>query len=339
MDINLQSAISKGRLPANVPLTNISVAYMQEQKNSALEFFPEVKVKLSTGYYYKFNKEDLLRDDVWDKPILGAVDPTIVGYETDNYKCKPKQIIMGLDEIIQSDLLRTGAPGMMDIYKEKAKVIAQKIFIHRNKEFARNYFNENAWGTTLEGGADGAADFIQFDNASSTPIEFFDQLKIDMRRNTGKTPNKLGLGIKAFTDLKNHPQIKERVIYGGSTPNPALVTEKALAEILGIEKLVVFDAIWNSADLGAEENTQYICDETSALLVYAAPSPSIDTATAGYTFAWDMGLGSHLPIVTWEGPKPTYSNYIGGMMSFDMQKVCDDLGVFLKSAVAPSEKN
>lgn len=337
MNIDLSTAISKGRMPANIPLTNISVAYLQQMKNSALEFFPEVKVPLSTGYYYRFSKEDLLRDDVRDKPILGAVDPTIVGYDTDTYKCKPKQIIMGLDEIIQSDLLRTGAPGMMDIKKQRAKVIAEKIFIHRNKEFAKNFFNEGAWDETLTGGADGAADFIQFDNASSTPIEFFDQLKINMRRTTGKTPNKLGLGIKAFTDLKNHPQIKERVVYGGSTPNPAIVTEEALAQILGIEKIVVFDAIWNSADLGAEENTNFICDETSALLVYATASPAIDTATAGYTFAWDMGLGSHMPIVTWEGPKPTYSEYIGGMMSFCMKPVCKDLGVFLKNAVAPTE--
>ena len=80
---------------------------------------------------------------------------------------------------------------------------------------------------------------------------------------------------------------------------------------------------------------EFICDENSMLLCYATNTPSVDEATAGYTFTWDMGLGSSLPIMEWDGDDFTYSKYIGGMMSWDMKKVCDDLGVFFKNAVTP----
>ena len=94
--------IRKGKTPINVPLTSISTAYFQGKSGGATSFFPEVPVQLSRASYYQFSKADLLRDNVSPKPILGKVDPTVIGYETDDYKCVPEQIILGYDDIIQS---------------------------------------------------------------------------------------------------------------------------------------------------------------------------------------------------------------------------------------------
>ena len=96
--------IRKGKTPINVPLTNISTAYFQSKSGGATSFFPEIPVTLSRAAYYKFSKEDLLRDNVRPKPILGKVDPTVFSYDTDDYKCTPDQIIVGYDNIIQSDI-------------------------------------------------------------------------------------------------------------------------------------------------------------------------------------------------------------------------------------------
>lgn len=328
--------IRKSRTPINVPLTNISTAYFQRKSDGALNFFPRVPVSLSSSFYYKFDKASLLRDDVLPKPILGKVAPTVVAADTDNYKCSPDQIILGFDEINQSDILRTGAPGIMDLRKNKSKIIAEKIYIHQNRLFARNYFNESVWNNTLKGGSTvgSGVDFVQFDNDTSDPVGVIRKAITDMKRSTGRTPNKLGMGQRVFDVLCENTAIKERVIYGGSTINPALVNENVLAQVFGVEKLVVFDSIWNSSDLGETENMEFICDENSMLLVYATDAPAIDEPSAGYTFTWDMGIGSELPIVEWEGEDFTYSRYIGGMMSYDMRIVCNDLGVFFKDAVS-----
>ena len=91
--------IRKGKTPINVPLTSISTAYFQGKSGGATSFFPEVPVQLSRASYYQFSKADLLRDNVSPKPILGKVDPTVIGYETDDYKCVPEQIILGSNQM------------------------------------------------------------------------------------------------------------------------------------------------------------------------------------------------------------------------------------------------
>ena len=330
--------IRKGKTPINVPLTSISTAYFQGKSGGATSFFPEVPVQLSRASYYQFSKADLLRDNVSPKPILGKVDPTVIGYETDDYKCVPEQIILGYDDIIQSDVARMGAKGIMQLRQNKARVIAEQIFIHQNKVFAQKYFKKGVWGADLTGGvsvSSGSTDFVSFDNDNSDPIKFISDCITAMKKSTGRKPNKLGLGQRVFDALINHPDIMNRVIYGGNTASPAMVTTKSLAAILGVDEGVVFDAIWNSANLGEEENTDFICDENAMLLAYATPTPMIDEATAGYTFRWDMGTGNILPIIEWEGDKGTYSHYIGGMISQDMKVVCKDLGIYFQNAVTP----
>ena len=258
--------IRKGKTPINVPLTSISTAYFQGKSGGATSFFPEVPVQLSRASYYQFSKADLLRDNVSPKPILGKVDPTVIGYETDDYKCVPEQIILGYDDIIQSDVARMGAKGIMQLRQNKARVIAEQIFIHQNKVFAQKYFKKGVWGADLTGGvsvSSGSTDFVSFDNDNSNPIKFISDCITAMKKATGRKPNKLGLGQRVFDALINHPDIMNRVIYGGNTASPAMVTTKSLAAILGVDEVVVFDAIWNSANLGEEENTGFICDENA----------------------------------------------------------------------------
>ena len=330
--------IMKARTPISAPLTSISVAYMQSLTGGATSFFPQVPVDISTGTYYIFNKDDLLRDDVQRKPILGKVDPTVISGDTDTYSCYPDQIIVGYDEIIQSDYLRLGAKGMLNVRQSKARIITNKIFIHRNRDFAKNFFKSGVWGTDLMGGdntSSSGVDFVSFDNANSDPIRMITDAITNMKRSTGRKPNKLGMGQRVFDALTRNQSIMSRIVYGGTSANPAIITERTLAALFGVEEIVVFDSIWNSSDLGAQENMEFICDENSMLLVYATKTPAIDEATAGYTFSWTMGLGTTLPVIEWDGEEGTYSHYIGGMVSEAQKVVCPDLGVFFKNAVTP----
>lgn len=90
-----------------------------------------------------------------------------------------------------------------------------------------------------------------------------------MNQQTGRMPNRLGLGINVFNALKVHPGILERVKYGGSTANPASVTENVLAQLFGVEKIVVLKSIMNNAGMGEDENMQYIGDPDAFLLAYS----------------------------------------------------------------------
>lgn len=336
----VQNRILKRRTPVNAALTNISTAYFQNLTGGATAFFPEVPVDVSTDIYYKFSKEDLLRDDVQRKPMLGKVDATVIGYDTDTYRCEPDQVILGYDDLYQSDLERKGAKGILRLRQNKSRIIAEKIFIHQNKDFAKGFFRKGVWGKDLIGGASASTsgvDFVSFDNSNSDPIGYITDCITSMKKSTGRIPNKLGLGQRVFDALIKHPDIMNRIIYGGTADNPATVTTKALATILGVDEVIVFDAIWNSANLGEEANMGFVCDENAMLLAYATNTPMIDEATAGYTFRWDMGTESTLPIIEWEGEEGTYSHYIGGMVSQDMKVICKDLGMYFSNAVTPKE--
>lgn len=84
---------------------------MNTQDTKAL--FPTCPVSLSSDNYYEFSKEDLLRDNWSRKPAYGKVDPTVVGESMKPYVCQVDQMIMGIDQIRQTDLSRRQGPTTM----------------------------------------------------------------------------------------------------------------------------------------------------------------------------------------------------------------------------------
>lgn len=144
----------------------------------------------------------------------------------------------------------------------------------------------------------------------------------------------MAIGVNVFNALKKHPAILERVKYGGSTANPATVTENVLAQLFGIERLSVQRSIMNKAGLGQKAKMEYIGDPNAILLAYATDTPSIEEPSAGYIFTWDMlGNGNILPVLNYLGENGTHSEFIEGLMATDMKKTADDLAVYLADAV------
>lgn len=333
----IQAEIAKGAFRPHTALSNMALAYYQNAANYfAKAIFPICPVDLSSDNYYKFSKEDLLRDDWQRKPAYGKVQPAVLSESTDTYNCKVDQMIMGIDQIRQTDLQRRQGPSIRDPRQQRTKAIAEKANIHQDVLFANDFFKAGVWNDEWEGVASSVSgkQFIKFSDDNSEPIKFIDQRKTDMQKSTGRTPNRLALGANVFNALKEHPAILERVKYGCSTANPASVTEKVLAELFGVEKLVVLQSIQNKAAYGEAGNMGFIGDPDAFLLAYATNSPAVDEPSAGYIFTWDMlGNGQMLPILNYDGEPGTHSEYVEGLMACDMKKTADDLAMFFKSAV------
>lgn len=316
----------------------MALAYYQADGNYfAKSMFPVCPVNLSSDNYYVFDKEDLLRDSWQRKPAYGKVSPTVVSEHTETYNCKVDQMIMGIDQIRQTDLTRRQGPSVMQPKQQRTKTIAEQANIHQDRLFAENYFKAGVWANEKAGvdsTAPASGQFIKFSNANSDPIAFVDAEKTEMNQQTGRMPNRLGLGINVFNKLKIHPAILERVKYGGSTANPASVTANVLAQLFGVEKVVVLKSIMNKAETGAGEDMQYIGDPDAFLLAYATNAPSIEEPSAGYIFSWDMlGNGQILPILNYLGEQGTHTEYIEGLMAADMKITSADLGRFYREVV------
>ncbi len=341
MSINtasLNAQIAKGAFRPHTALTNMALAYYQNASNYfAKGIFPICPVPLSSDNYYIFNKEDLLRDSWQKKPAYGQVMPTPVSESTGTYNCQVDQMIMGIDLIRQTDLDRRQGPAIADPRAQRTKTIAEQANIHQDRIFAENFFKTGVWNNELSGVDTTTASgnqFIKFSNDNSDPIKLIADQKLAIHEQTGRTPNRLALGANVFNALTQHGGILERVKYSGSTANPALVTKNVLAQLFGVDEIVVLMSVYNQAKQGADADMTFIGDPNAMLLAYATDTPSVDEPSAGYIFTWDMlADGQILPIRQYQGPEATHSEYIEGLMAYDIKKTADDLAVFFKDVV------
>lgn len=335
---SIQADIAKGVFRPHTALSNMALAYYQsDTKAFAKTIFPICPVDLSSDNYYIFSKEDLLRDNWHRKPAYGKVDTAVLSEHTENYACQVDQMIMGIDRIRQTDLTRRRGPATKDPRTQRTKTLASQANIHQDVIFASKFFKAGVWGHE-EKGVDTtnptSGQFIKFSNGNSDPVAIIDNRKTVMEQSTGRMPNRIALGVNVFNALKIHPAILERVKYGGSTANPAMVTENVLAQLFGIEKLTVQRSIMNKAELGQTANMQYIGDPNGFLLAYATDTPSIEEPSAGYIFTWDMlGDGNIMPILNYDGESGTHSEFVEGLMAADMKKTADDLAMYFMEAV------
>lgn len=336
---SIQADIAKGAFRPHTALSNMALSYYQsDAKAFAKTIFPICPVSLSSDNYYVFDKEDLLRDNWHRKPAYGKVDPAVLSEHTDSYACTVDQMIMGIDRIRQTDITRRqGSSVARDPRAQRTRALAGQANIHQDNIFAQHFFKSGVWTnefTGVDSTTTTGAQFIKFTNGNSDPVALIDAKATEMEQKTGRRPNRLALGVNVYNALKLHEGILERVKYGGTTANPAMITANVLSQLFDMERLTVQRSIINRAELGQAANMQFIGDPNGFLLAYATDTPSIDEPSAGYIFTWDMlGDGNIMPILNYDGEGGTHSEFIEGLMATDMKKTADDLGMFFKDVV------
>jgi hypothetical protein len=138
-------------------------------------------------------------------------------------------------------------------------------------------------------------------------------------------------GSRVWEALQDHPEFIERIKYS----QRGIVTEDLVAAVLGIPKVLVAGAIENTAVEGATDAFSFILGK-HALLCYAAPAPSIQVPSAGYTFSWSdfFGAGSSGQRVKRFRMEHLESDRVEVEMAYDQKLVASDLGIFFESVVS-----
>ena len=337
---NVAADIQKGVFKPHIYLTNVCLAYFQNLSGFvARKVFPIVPVPVSSAHYYEFDKGDLARDNVSRKPEFGHVAPGIYGKRENFYHCEVDQVITGVDQISTLDFQRTSAPAIIDPRRSKVRWVAEQMNIHLDRKWSAKYFNPQSWTHVYTGAgssaAIGASHFYYFDNENSDPVIFVSQLRNRMLLAGLRKPNKMVLGANAYVALTVNPSILERIKYQGSEANPANVTANVLAQLFGLDEVVVAESVYNAAPYGASDDMRFICNPDDALLTYTTNAPSIDEPSAGYTFTWDMlGNGQYTAVQQYLGEQSTHTEFIEGLLCTDPEITSKDLGVFLKGTVS-----
>ena len=244
---DVAASIQKGVFKPHIYLTNVCLSYFQNAAGYvARKVFPIVPVPISSAHFYEFDKGDLARDNVARKPEFGRVSPGIYGKREKFYHCEVDQVITGIDQISTLDFQRTNAPAVIDPRRVKVRWVAEQMNIHLDRVWAGKYFNPASWTHVYTGvntGTPGDSQFWCFDSANSDPVTFFSRLRNRMILSGLREPNKMVLGANAFVALTNNPSILERIKYQGSEANPANVTENVLAQLFGLDEIVVAKSV------------------------------------------------------------------------------------------------
>jgi len=311
-------------------LTNISVAYMQRAENFiADKVFPIVPVDKQSDKYFKYTKNDWLRDEAQVR--ADGTESVGSGYNitTETYYADVYAIHKDV-----GDQTRANADAPINVDREAAEFVTHRLLLRRELQFVSDYMTAGVWGTTATGVASGAStgQFVQWDNyTDSDPIDDIEEAKADILSVTGMQANTLVLGYDVFRSLKHHPDLVDRIKYTSSQT----ITEDMLARMFDIDRVLVSKAIRATNAEGATEGYSFATGKT-ALLAHVAPNPGLLTPSAGYHFQWtgvSQGLGATVGTSSFrlESLKATR---IESEIAFDNKVVGADLGYFWTSAVA-----
>jgi hypothetical protein len=307
----------------NAPLTNVSVAYMQQDENFiATKVFPVVPVDHRSDLFYTFAKNDWLRDEAQPRADASESAGSGYGVSTDSYSCD----VFALHKDVGDQAKANADPGI-DLDRGAAQFVAKKLLLRQEIQWVTDVFKTGVWGTDV-------TPTTLWNDDSSDPINDVDAGKEQILSVTGYEPNTLVLGYQVYRQLKRQPDIVDRLKYTQGITGRT-VTPQLLAAMFDVERVLVAKAIKATNKEGEAAAYSFVFGK-HAWLGYVAPNPSPMEPSAGYTFSWrgvSDGMGADVGTVRIPMPLKRATR-IESQTAFDNKVVASDLGYFFNGAVA-----
>lgn len=277
----------------NALLSQVSIAYMNmDDAYVADKVFPFIYHDKQTDIYLKYGRGSFLTD-----PGNAMIRAPGTNAGTTGYTVDTTSTFYALNFAIAHEIpdeLRGNRDRIFDLDRDGTMLVTQAQSIRRERAFAADFMKTGVW-TGSSTGSDITVSAQWSDYGASTPIT---DIRTEMRailQNTGRNPNKLVLGKAVWDVLVDHPDFIERVKGGATTTQPAKVMRELFAQILGIDEVLVSEAIYNTAHENLTVSTSFVFGK-HALLLYSPPNPGTMIPAAGYTFVWEtMVNGRNAP--------------------------------------------
>lgn len=290
-------------------LTNIGLNFLPKlDQFIGPQIFPSVPVASPVGIYNVWNMGDFLRRN--GKEIANYEAVPLGGFSTGQQTYNVKNWGVGTP-YTNRDLANARRGGMSDQAFKNGKarwVTTQGVL---EKEFRVKTLIETTanWSTTIAGvvSAPSGVQFIQWDQAASTPIDDVLLWKRKMRMLTGYTPNSMVIPETVMLALMKNSQIQARVNIGwtgAGMDKPVQISYEHIKNLFGLDNLWVPLGVYNSAAEGQPDVIVDIWAQKQMWLGYVSKTVSIDEPSAGYDFSWTGDTSEGIPGgLTGEGPQ------------------------------------
>jgi hypothetical protein len=330
-------AVQPSRADVHVdrPLTNISIAFMQNPAYFiADQVFPNIPVSKQSDRYFTYDRGMFNRSQMQMRaPSAESAGITYSIDSTPNYFAETFALHRDIP-----DQVRANADSPINLDREATELLSMQALLKREVTWAAAYFTTSKWTgdqTGVDSASPGANQFGQFNRADSNPIEVIRASATTIHERTGFRPNTLVMGRRVYDTLLDHPDIIGRINAGQTPGGPAMTLRRNLAALFEVDRVLVMDAIQNTAAEG-DTNVHAFIGGKSMLLVYSAPNPGIMVPSGGYTFSWTglLGSGAMGNRISRFRMEHFKSDRVEIEQSYVQKLVAADLGVFFATAVA-----
>ena len=291
-----------GDVHVNQPLTNLSVAFMQDPEMAgyvAMEAFPLVPVGNKSNAYFVYDRASHTRNVA--APRAPGTESAGTGYKvgTDEYNAEVYALHSDIDDQVRANSDRP----QLNPDRDATWTVTEQMQINCEINWASDHFVTAVWDAEVAGAATATtgANFdvthatnnklLYWDDEAATPVKDMRMLRTATLLTGSRQPNTLILGKMLFDQLCEHPDILGRINQGQSPGQPAQATEMDLASLFRVNKVLVMESIYNKALEGATGDYDFIGNGKNGLLLYVTPRPGLLMPSAGYTFGWSGYLG------------------------------------------------
>lgn len=243
---------------------------------------PDLMVEDKVGQFKKLTARSIAQTANTKASNKGAPNIADLEIDQDTYACEKHWLDIPVTDTEAAEL-QSSFPAR----EIAARVCGMKLLLQEEIDLASLLFNTTTWPLTGTTGLSVSTPWATA--ATATPIDDVQAGAEAILKKTGCIPDTLLLTFKGLLHLSRCSQIIERLKYVSMAVTNGVVANPDLAAVLGIKRIVVASAVYNSADAGQTMSGGYVWNTDNAMLMCSAPmqrnpqTGMLDAVPAGAT--------------------------------------------------------
>lgn len=249
-------------------MTRVSIAYRNENY-IADQIFPVVPVNHQSDEYFYFDKASWFRDEAGPR-APGTRGPQVeYSISSCTYACRP----IAATKLVPDEIV-ANADSPLQPRRDATTFATDKLMLFMERDVAGKVFVASTWtgSHTIS---------TTWDDDASEPLDDVATAREGIVSTIGREPNVMVIGRNVWTDLKNHPDILDRIKYVST----GVVTVDLLAQLFEVEKLLIGNAIYTATAENSTATYEFIWGK-HAWMGWVPPNAALMVPAAGYIFAW-----------------------------------------------------
>jgi len=253
----------------NRPLTNVSIAYRNDEYIGA-EVFPIVPVQKKSDLYFVFNKSQWFRLRSGPRPPGREAPVADYSVSTASYICLNDALSYKIADEVRANADQPLRPDVTG-----TEFVTDGLLLALENRVATLVTASGNW-------ASASNPTTKWDVDTSDVWGDIDTAVNAVKDNIGRKPNVMVFSETAWRNLRNHPDLIDRVKYQrvGGKIEPA-----DLMGWFNIDKILIGGALKDTSQEGAAAALSQIWGDMM-WTGYVTPNAALEQPTAGYVFQW-----------------------------------------------------